>query len=142
MDDLGDQAGFHRSNASRSIQWLIDVLLLALKKLDVLPAREFASPAELEAAFAGIEELLIDATERPTLRPQDEAPKKKLTAARNISTRSKIRSFPACADKSSFSVTPFAAVAMIMVFSKANFPLQPSCPLQPTGLPSSRFGSI
>ena len=71
LDDLADQAGFHRSNASRSIQWLIDVLLLALKKLDVLPAREFASPADLEAAFAGIEELIIDATERPTLRPQD-----------------------------------------------------------------------
>jgi len=76
LDDLGDQAGFHRSNASRSIQWLIDVLLLALKKLDVLPAREFASPAELEAAFAGIEELLIDATERPTLRPQDASAQK------------------------------------------------------------------
>ena len=52
------------------------MLLLALKKLDVLPAREFASPAELEAAFAGIEELLIDATERPMLRPQDASAQK------------------------------------------------------------------
>ena len=36
-----------------------------------MSARHFAGPAALEPAFAGIEELLIDATERPTLRPQD-----------------------------------------------------------------------
>lgn len=70
LDALGDRAGFHRSNASRSVQWLLPVLLHTLAKLNVLPKREFATPAELEAALAGIESLVIDATERPILRPQ------------------------------------------------------------------------
>jgi len=84
LDDLGDRAGFHRSNASRSVQALLDVLLHTLAGLNVLPQREFATPAELEAAFGGIEALVIDATERPILRPQDATDQKKVTAPKSI----------------------------------------------------------
>ena len=84
LDALGDRVGFHRSNASRNIQELLEVLLHSLGKLNVLPKREFATPAELETAFAGIEELVIDATERPILRPQDAADQKKVIAAKSI----------------------------------------------------------
>ena len=84
LDALGDRAGFHRSNASRSVQELLDVFWHALDKLNVLPKRNFATPAELEAAFAGIEELVIDATERPILRPQDAAEQKKAIVAKSI----------------------------------------------------------
>lgn len=87
LDVLGDRAGFHRSNASRSVQALLDVLLHTLTGLNVLPAREFATPAELEAAFAGIEALVIDATERPILRPQDATDQKKVTVAKSIKMR-------------------------------------------------------
>ena len=87
LDALGDRVGFHRSNASRSVQELLDVLWHTLDKLNVLPKREFVTPAELEAAFAGIEELVIDATERPILRPQDAADQKKAIAAKSIKIR-------------------------------------------------------
>lgn len=89
LDDLGDRAGFHRSNASRSVQGLLPVLLHTLAQLNVLPKREFADPEAVRAAFAGIEALVIDATERPALRPQESATqkaaysgKKKRTVAR------------------------------------------------------------
>jgi len=87
LDALGDRVGFHRSNASRTIQELLDVLWHSLDKLGVLPKRDFATPADLEAAFAGIEELVIDATERPILRPQDAADQKKAIAAKSIRIR-------------------------------------------------------
>lgn len=90
LDDLGDRAGFHRSNASRSVQALLDVLLHTLAGLNVLPEREFATPAELEAAFAGIEALVIDATERPILRPQEATDQKKVTARKSIKMHEKI----------------------------------------------------
>lgn len=87
LDDLGDRVGFHRSNVSRNVQHLLDVLVYTLGKLNVLPKREFATPAELQAAFAGIEALVVDATERPILRPQDAADQKKVIVAKSIKTR-------------------------------------------------------
>ena len=70
LDALGDRIGFHRSNVSRNVQALLHVLLEALAVLNVLPKRAFATPDELTATFAGIEALVVDATERPILRPQ------------------------------------------------------------------------
>jgi hypothetical protein len=87
LDDVGDRTGFHRSNASRSVQALLDVLLQTLAGLNVLPKRQFTTPDELEAAFAGIEALVIDATERPILRPQDATDQKKVTAPKSIKMR-------------------------------------------------------
>ena len=87
MAVLGDQVGFHRSNVSRNLQALLDVLLHTLTKLQVLPPRSLASPAELAAACAGIEALVIDATERPILRPQDPTAQKKAIVAKSIKTR-------------------------------------------------------
>jgi len=87
LDDLADRVGFHRSNASRSVQWLLEVLLHTLAHLNVLPKREFASPAELEAAFAGIEDIVIDATERPLRRPQEATTQKKPIAAKSATIR-------------------------------------------------------
>ena len=84
LDALGDQVGFHRSNVSRNLQALLAVLLHTLAKLQVLPPRTLASPAELEAAFAGVEALVIDATERPILRPQEATDQKKAIAPKSI----------------------------------------------------------
>jgi hypothetical protein len=85
LDDLADQVGFHRSNASRNLAWLLQVLLAALAKLAVLPQREFATPAELAAALAGVEGLVIDATERPVVRPQEATAQKKRIVAKSTS---------------------------------------------------------
>ena len=76
LDDVGDRVGFHRSNASRQGRWLLKVLLHALGTLQVLPKRTFATPEELQATFAGIEALVIDATERPCQRPQEASQQK------------------------------------------------------------------
>ena len=84
LDDIGDRVGFHRSNVSRNLQTQLEVLLHALAKLNVLPKRNFTNPAELKATFAEIEKLVIDATERPILRPQDAADQKKVIAAKSI----------------------------------------------------------
>ena len=84
LDDLADRSGFHQSNASRNVQWLLTVLLEALAQLNVLPKREFATADELVVAFAGLEELVVDATERPILRPQNATDQKKVIAAKSI----------------------------------------------------------
>lgn len=80
FDDLADRAGFHRSNASRNVNWLLNVLLHTLAKLNVLPARKFKTPAELHEFFKGVEEIVIDATapkgHPPILRPQDSSEQK------------------------------------------------------------------
>lgn len=91
LDNVGDRVGFHRSNVTRNQQVLLDVLLHTLDQLGVLPKRAFATPAELATAFAGIEELVIDATERPLLRPQDADEQKTAIAAKSIKIRLKIR---------------------------------------------------
>lgn len=78
LDALGDRVDLHRSNVSRNVQSLLAVLVETLQQLNVLPKRSFTAPAELAAAFAGIEELVVDATERPILRPQDASDQKKL----------------------------------------------------------------
>lgn len=86
LDNVGDRVGLHRSNVTRNQQALLDVLLGALAQLGVLPKRAFATPDELTTAFAGIEELVIDATERPILRPQEASDQKKVIAAKSIKT--------------------------------------------------------
>jgi hypothetical protein len=43
----------------------------ALVQLDMMPAREFQSVADLMQALDGIDEIIIDATERAYRRPQD-----------------------------------------------------------------------
>ena len=78
LDDLGDQVGFHRSNVSRTLERLLQVLLHTLAQLNVLPKREVTSPAEFATLLAEIEAVVIDATERPIRRPQDAADQKKL----------------------------------------------------------------
>lgn len=83
FDVLGDHFGMDRSKACTNLHRLFSILLRALKQADVLPERHFTSPEEIQAAFAGILELFIDATERPQQRPQDgEAQSKKYSGKR------------------------------------------------------------
>ena len=89
LDGLGDRVDLHRSNVSRNVQSLLAVLVETLIQLNVLPQRSFATPADLAAAFAGIEDLVVDATERPIQRPQDASDQKKVTAAKSTKILSK-----------------------------------------------------
>jgi hypothetical protein len=71
FDVLGDRFGLDRSKACTNVHRLLPVLLRALDKANVLPARQFETVEEMRAAFADIAALLIDATERPRQRPKD-----------------------------------------------------------------------
>lgn len=71
FDVLGDRFEMKRSKACANVHKLLPILLLALDKAGVLPKRRFANVEELQAAFAGITELWIDATERPHRRLHD-----------------------------------------------------------------------
>jgi hypothetical protein len=76
-DALGFQFDMDGSKACTNVQALWPVLKRALDKSGVLPAREFASVEELRAAFFGITDLFLDATERPHARPQDDDEQRK-----------------------------------------------------------------
>ena len=71
FDVLGAQFGIDRSKACKNVQALLPILCKALKNLGVLPHREFKTVEEFRAACDWVEELLIDATERPHSRPTD-----------------------------------------------------------------------
>jgi hypothetical protein len=72
FDELGHEFELDRSKACTNVHRLAPLLLQSLSELGVVPARQFTSLAEMKAAFAGIEQLFIDATERPHTRPQAE----------------------------------------------------------------------
>ena len=70
FDVLGDRFGLDRSKACTNIHRLTPIVTATLNQLGVLPKRKFDQVEELTAAFADVEKLLIDATERPCCRPR------------------------------------------------------------------------
>lgn len=89
FDVLGDRFGFDRSKACTNVHKLWPVLERALDKKGVLPTRSFTSVAELRAAFAGVEDLFIDATEREQVRPSDEEAQREKYSGKKNDIRSK-----------------------------------------------------
>jgi len=71
FDVLGAQFDLSRSKACENLHSLAPILHLALVRLKVVPQREFNSVAELKKACEGLDEILIDVTERTYRRPQD-----------------------------------------------------------------------
>ena len=71
FDVLGTQFSMVRSKANENLHRLSPVLHATLVRLDVMPHREFATPDELKNALQGIDQLLIDVTERLYRRSQD-----------------------------------------------------------------------
>ena len=71
-DVLGAQFGLDRSKACTNVHALWPVLERTLAALGVLPSRSFSSVEEFHAACGEIHDLLIDATERERVRPQDD----------------------------------------------------------------------
>lgn len=90
-DVLGCQFGLDRSKACTNVQALWPVLKRTLTTLGVLPARTFSSVEELHAAWGEIHELVIDATERECVRPQDEQKQRDTYRGKKNAIRSKIR---------------------------------------------------
>ncbi len=71
FDVLGHKFDLDRSRACRNVHKLSKVLQAALLELEVLPKREFGSVGEMMEAFKNVQDLFIDATERPHFRHKD-----------------------------------------------------------------------
>jgi hypothetical protein len=69
FDVLGATFGLHRSKAHRYVHQLAPALQAALAALGVLPVRQITSLEEMQAVFADVPTLLLDATERGRQRP-------------------------------------------------------------------------
>jgi hypothetical protein len=72
FDMLGAQFNLSRSKANENLHRLSAILRQTLADLEVLPHREFATPEEMARALEAVEVLLIDGTERPHQRPQED----------------------------------------------------------------------
>jgi hypothetical protein len=62
-----------RSKANENLPKLSPVLHATLVRLGLMPHREFKTPAEWKAALQGVDQVMIDATERAYRRSQDDA---------------------------------------------------------------------
>lgn len=73
FDVLSTQFEMARSKAHANLHKLSPILHQTLVRLGLMPHREFKTVAELQAALQGIDQIIIDATERVYRRSQDEA---------------------------------------------------------------------
>lgn len=72
FDGLGTQFDIGRSKAQENLHKLSPILYETLVHLEMMPPREFGTPDDLTVALRGMEQLIIDATERASRRSQDE----------------------------------------------------------------------
>ena len=78
FDVLGTQRGLSRPKACENVHSLLPILYKALQNLGVMPHREFKMVAEFWAVCDWIDDLFIDATERPLGRPTIDAKQRDL----------------------------------------------------------------
>ena len=71
FDVLGTQFNLARSKAHTQVYLLSPHLHAALVQLGMMPPREFKTVEELTLALQGVDQIIIDATERMYRRPQD-----------------------------------------------------------------------
>lgn len=75
-DVLGHMFGFSGGHAYDHLQKLIPVLQRALSDNDHLPSRDLSIPVDLKQAIDDKGQIIIDATERTCVRPQDKVMQK------------------------------------------------------------------
>ncbi len=73
FDVLGTQFDMVRSKANENLHKLSPILYDTLVSLELMPCRELSTPADLKAALQGMDQVIIDATERAYRRSQDDA---------------------------------------------------------------------
>jgi hypothetical protein len=87
FDVLGTQFALGRSKAHENLHKLSPFLHDTLVRLEVLPPREFTTPEELKAALQGVDQIIIDATERAYRRSQDDAQQREHYSGKKNGTR-------------------------------------------------------
>lgn len=78
FDVMGHRFNMARSKAHTRVHQLSPILLQTLTEAGYLPKREFESVEAFKTMLGEIDQLLIDVTERPHQRPQDDEDQKKL----------------------------------------------------------------
>ena len=73
FDVLGAQFDMVRSKANEHLHKLSPILYDTLVRLDLMPYREMETPEALREALSGVDQLIIDATERACRRSHDDA---------------------------------------------------------------------
>lgn len=78
FDVLGHRFGLARSKAHTHVHQLSPILQQTLQELGHLPERKFESVEAFKAALGNVEQIIIDVTERPHQRPQDDEQQREL----------------------------------------------------------------
>jgi len=73
FDVIGAQFDMVRSKANENLHKLSPVLYKTLVQLELMPHRDLETPETLRKALEGVDQLIIDATERAYHRSQDDA---------------------------------------------------------------------
>src|SRR5512134_361246 len=73
FDVLGTQFEMGRSKANENLHKLSPILYDTLVDLELMPYRELGTPEALKAALKGVDQVIIDATERAYRRSTEDA---------------------------------------------------------------------
>ena len=87
FDVLGSQFRLARSKAHVNVHKLSPVLHDTLVSLELMPSRTFETPEDLKTALRGIDQVIIDATERAYHRSEDAEEHKAHYSGKKNSTR-------------------------------------------------------
>jgi len=91
FDVLGAQFDLARSKANENLHKLSPILHQTLVCLEMMPHREFKTPEELKTALQGVDQIIIDATERAYRRSQDAAVQREHYSGKKTPYREKHR---------------------------------------------------
>ena len=91
FDVLGAQFDMVRSKANENLHKLSLILYETLVRLDLMPYRELERPEDLREALTGVDQLLIDATERVCRRSQDDTTQREHYSEKKKTIRSRIQ---------------------------------------------------
>lgn len=89
FDELGARFDLARSKAHAYVYQLSPILHQTLQELGYLPEREFESVEAFRAKLQAWDQILIDVTERPHHRPQDEEQQRELYSGKKNAIRSR-----------------------------------------------------
>jgi len=91
FDGLGTQCDMARSKANEHLHKLSPIFYDTLVSLARMPYRECSTPDDGKAAVQGIDQLIIDATERAYRRSQEEAKQREHDSGKKKSIRGRTR---------------------------------------------------
>lgn len=75
-DNLGLLIGTDGSNAQRNFEKYLQIIAYTLDRQGIMPNRNFATIEDFKACLQDEKEVIIDASEQPTVRPKDQQQQK------------------------------------------------------------------